>query len=193
LVILTEEALFLARNTARRKRKAQVRFCCTYDATCIVYIGAYIAYWQASSKQDEELIASVIAEYDKDGSGGLNMEELREFLVEAEGGRPSDAELMWVLQMATPAKLTSKDLEKQELRIEHLRAAALAWADYRRHEAEIRTIFNKYDKHNDGDLSTDELRPFVLDLIKQKDSQGKQGTPLGRAAPWHFIQFRSQL
>jgi len=152
-VILTKDALFVARLRARRKK-------------------------QEVKGVDDDVIAAIITNYDADGSGGLNKTEVTSFLAEASGGRrPTNDELLWVFQMATPQKLKGKELrsDKLELKTEHLQAAALAWTEYREREEEINTIFSTYDKDGDEDLDRNELSAFITDYITQADAQADAG------------------
>ena len=146
-VILTENALFLTMHTGRK------------------YSGK-----NRRSDEDEEVIQDIIKKYDEDSSGGLDMEEFKRFLKEAAGGDPpTDNEVMWVAQTATPERLSQEELKNLQIKIEHLRSALLAWSDYKERQLEINGIFNKYDKDGDADLDQEELKDFVRDLLEQKD------------------------
>ena len=74
-MILTKDALCVAHQRPRRKKRA-------------------------TKGPDEEVIAEIIQTYDRDGSGGLNREEVRGFLAEASGRSPTDDELLWVFQVS---------------------------------------------------------------------------------------------
>ena len=119
---------------------------------------------------DEDGVSDIIKKYDEDSSGGLDMEEFKRFLKEAAGGDPpTDNEVMWVAQTATPERLSQEELKNLQIKIEHLRSALLAWSDYKERQLEINGIFNKYDKDGDADLDKEELKDFVRDLLEQKD------------------------
>ncbi len=150
-VILTNEALLFTCH-ARRKRKSGSS--------------------SASRDAQDEVIAELIKQYDTDGSGGLDVDELGQFLQEAGGGQaPTQDELLWVMHMATPHKIKKNALGQQELKIEHLRPAALAYSEYRQREAELDEIFNKYDDDGNGVLDRAELTHIVTDYLADTDEQ----------------------
>ena len=153
-VILTHEALFLAWYAPRRRARGSS---------------------SASKNADDEIIAELIKHYDKDGSGGLDIDEVSKFLHEAGGGKaPTQEELLWVMQTASPQtkKHGNKNEHRpQELKIEHLRAASLAYSEYRQREAELDEIFDKYDKDDDEDLDRAELTNFITDYLAAADAR----------------------
>jgi Ca2+-binding EF-hand superfamily protein len=150
-VILTDEALFLTWYAPRKRKSGSS---------------------SASKDAEDEIIAELIKNYDKDGSGGLDIVEVSQFLQEAGGGRvPTHDELLWVMKTATPQRIKKNHdlLGKQELRIEHLRAAALAYSEYRQREAELDEIFDKYDDDDNGVLDRSELTNIVTDYLTETD------------------------
>jgi Ca2+-binding EF-hand superfamily protein len=150
-VILTHEAMFFTWYAPRKRKSGSS---------------------SASKDAEDEIIAELVKQYDTDGSGGLDVDELGQFLQEAGGGKaPTQDELLWVMHMATPHKIKKNALGQQELKIEHLRAAALAYSEYRQREAELDEIFDKYDDNDNGVLDHSEMTNMVTDYLTDTDAQ----------------------
>ena len=114
----------------------------------------------ASARQKERQgIKDVLKDFDRSRSGGLTFEELRAWLVKLDTSRenhPTDLEVKWVIQMATPevqefqGEWTSG---KRQLTGEALKTACEHWMMYLETYDEIAAAVAKYDKDHTDTLS----------------------------------------
>ena len=125
----------------------------------------------ASARQKKrQWIKDVLKDFDRSRSGGLTFEELRAWLVKLDTSRenhPTDLEVKWVIQMATPevqefqGEWTSG---KRQLTGKGLETACEHWMMYLETYDEIAAAFATYDDDHTDTLSKDQLANVLQHL-----------------------------
>ena len=125
----------------------------------------------ASARQKKrQWIKDVLKDFDRSRSGGLTFEELRAWLVKLDTSRenhPTDLEVKWVIQMATPEVQEFQGdwtSGKRQLTGEALRTACEHWMMYLETYDEIAAAFAKYDEDHTDTLSKDQLANVLQHL-----------------------------
>jgi len=119
-------------------------------------------------KNHEKYVQTVLKTWDKSKSGGLNFEELKEYLKDISQGRaPTDTEVQWVIQTATKegGKFNPEWVSgKMEIKPPEFAAAAHAWQSYQENREMIDEVFSRFDVHKRGRLNWEELKKVLTEL-----------------------------
>jgi len=120
-------------------------------------------------KSKKDHIKSILKDFDASHSGGLKFEELRAWLKALEGDvrTPTDLEVKWVIQLATPEKQAFNGewiSGQMQLEGDALEKACEHWLMYVETYDEIDEIFTKYAARDTDQLSIRELGMVLQDL-----------------------------
>eukprot|EP01006_Ploeotia_vitrea_P001030 TRINITY_DN104086_c0_g1_i1.p1 TRINITY_DN104086_c0_g1~~TRINITY_DN104086_c0_g1_i1.p1 ORF type:complete len:216 (+),score=39.27 TRINITY_DN104086_c0_g1_i1:56-703(+) len=98
-------------------------------------------------------------QYDVDHTGKLEKNELISLLTELNDNvPPTEAEINYILHEADNSEV-DKCIDRKELK-----AALVAWKEYKKDEPVIRKMLDKYDKNNNQIFEFDELKEILTDL-----------------------------
>lgn len=105
--------------------------------------------------QQELYMEELFTTYDKDGSGYLEINELKQLLSDHRNGmEPSEDEVDWILQI-------SSKRGHRKIRKEELFAAMRSWEGYRSLPDDLMKMFNEFDVNGDGFLEITEFQNFL--------------------------------
>eukprot|EP01010_Urceolus_cornutus_P000598 NODE_1116_length_1099_cov_251.280000_g853_i0.p2 GENE.NODE_1116_length_1099_cov_251.280000_g853_i0~~NODE_1116_length_1099_cov_251.280000_g853_i0.p2 ORF type:complete len:192 (+),score=43.56 NODE_1116_length_1099_cov_251.280000_g853_i0:126-701(+) len=111
-----------------------------------------------TKRKNDQLIEDALITFDTSGDKELDANELGPVLASLNGGElPSDAEVKWVLTLADRNK--SNGLSANELR-----EAIIIWKNHQEVQADVETVFKKFDTNNSGALNFAELKELLTTL-----------------------------
>ena len=125
---------------------------------------------------DREWIERTIAQNDKDGDGGISLDEFIEMNKVKLNKQKSDHERKTQSNIVhEKARLAFNAYDRN--RDGYLTKAEMKKTSKMMTEAQIDAVFDKYDKNKDGKLSFEEFKDLMESHNKEKRSQPKQQEP----------------
>ena len=147
-----------------------------YRIIKILPIGLYILISLNLFSSDREWIERTIAQNDKDGDGGISLDEFIEMNKVKLNKQKSDHD-----------RKTQSDIVHEKARLAfnaydrnrdgYLTKAEMKKTSKMMTEAQIDAVFDKYDKNKDGKLSFEEFKDLMESHSREKRSQTRTKSP----------------